>query len=89
LPELLFLVVIDIRPPALGEPVHEERPGSAAEENDRPVAPGSSLPRSGDSLFDDLARNRLVQRGIRDPFLPGEAFKLTGFIDSHNPLFIL
>src|ERR1035437_721608 len=33
-----FLIVIDIRPLAFGEPVHEECLGSAPEEDDGPVA---------------------------------------------------
>src|ERR1035437_2905697 len=36
--ELFFLIVIDIRPLAFGEPVHEEFLGSAPEEDDGPVA---------------------------------------------------
>jgi hypothetical protein len=41
--ELFFLIVIDVRPLAFGEPVYEECPGSAPEKDDGPVAFRSSL----------------------------------------------
>jgi hypothetical protein len=94
--ELLFLIVIDIRPPALGEPVHEECPGSAPEKDDGPVAFRPSLSRSGDPLFDDPTAkvgvdltpfgpsNSLPQDRIRNPFLCGKALKPPGFENSHS-----
>lgn len=48
-----MLMVIDVRPPALGESLHEERFVSATEKDDGPVAFRSSLPWPGDPLFDD------------------------------------
>ena len=61
--ELLFLIVIDVRPLALGETIHEERLRTAPEKNDRPVAFRSSLSRSGDPLFDDFATKISVASG--------------------------
>src|ERR1035437_8903114 len=99
--ELFFLIVIDVRPMALGEPVHEECVVSAPEEDDGPVSFRSTLPRPGDPLFDDpttkvgvdLATfrpsNSLKQDRIRNPFLPGKALKPPGFVGSHSALFIL
>jgi hypothetical protein len=77
----LLLIVIDVRPLALGEPVHEKCLGAATEQDDGPVAFRSSLARSGDPLFDDFTAkvgvdlalfgpsNRLMQVRIRNPFL--------------------
>src|SRR5258708_2195704 len=93
--ELFFLVVIDVRPLALGEAVHEECLTSAPEEDDGPVAFRPSLPRSGDPLFDDLTAkvgvdltlfgplHSLAQDGVRDTFFPGKALKPPGLEDSH------
>jgi hypothetical protein len=95
-PELFFLIVIDVRPLALGEPIHEECPGSVPEENDSPVAFRFSLPWSGDPLFDDLTAevgvdsalsglsNGLAQHCIRNRFLPGKALKPPGFEDPQS-----
>jgi len=92
----LLLIVIDVRPPAFGEPVHKECLGTAPEKDDRPAAFRSSLPRPGDSLFDDPTTkvcvnlalfgpyNSLTQGRIRNPFLPGKALKPPGFEDSHK-----
>ena len=92
----MLLFVIDVRPLAFGEPVYKECLGSAPEEDDGPVAFRSSLPWPGNPLFDDLTAkvgvdlalfgpcNRLTQGRIRNPFLPGEALKLSGFEDSHE-----
>src|SRR6188768_3583408 len=52
--ELLLLVRVDVRPLALGESVHEKCLRTAPEQDDGPVAFRSSLPRSGNPLFDDL-----------------------------------
>jgi len=99
--KLLLLIVIDVRPLALGEPVYEKRPGTPTEQDDGPVAFRFSLPWSGDPLFDDLTAkvgidltlfgpsNSLTQDRIRNPFLPGKALKPPGFVDSHSALFIL
>jgi len=51
--ELFFLIVIDVRSLAFGEPVHKECLGSAAEKDDGSVAFRPSLPWPGDPLFDD------------------------------------
>ena len=81
--ELFFLVVIDVRPLALGEPIYEGRFGTLPEEDDRPLAFRSSLPWSGDPLFDDFTTKisvdlalvgtiRSITRGrIRNSFLLG------------------
>src|ERR1022692_3440839 len=50
--ELFFLKVIDVRPLALGEPVHEECLGSAPEEDYCAVSFCSSRAWSGDPLCD-------------------------------------
>jgi hypothetical protein len=87
--ELFFLIVIDVRPLAFGEPVHKECLGSAPEKDDGPVAFRSSLPWPGDPLFDDLTAkagvdlalfgpsNSLTQDRIRNPFLPGKSVETT------------
>jgi hypothetical protein len=92
---------MDVRPLALGEPVHEKRSVIATEQDDGPVAFRFSLPRSGDPLFDDLAAqvgvdlalfgpgDSLMQGRIRNPFLPGKALKPPGFVGLHGALFIL
>jgi hypothetical protein len=98
--ELYFLIVIDVRPLAFGEPVHKECPSSrersTAEKDDCPVTFRSSLSRLGDALFDDTATkvgvdltffgpsNSVTQDRIRNPFFPGEALKPPGFEDSHK-----
>jgi hypothetical protein len=94
--ELFFLIVINVRPPVFGEPVHEECLGSAPEKDDGPVALRSSLPWPGDPLFDDPTAkvgvnlivfgpcNSLTQDRIRNPFLLDEALKPPGFEDSHR-----
>ncbi len=94
--ELLFLIVIDVRPLALGEPVHEECPGSAPEEDDGPLASRFSLPWSGDPLLDDPTAkvgvdlapfgptNRLAQNRIPYPLLHGKTSKPPGFEDLHS-----
>jgi hypothetical protein len=93
---VFFLIVMDVRPLALGKPVHEECLGSAPEKDDGPVAFRFSLPGSGDPLFDDLTAkvgvdlalfgpsNSLAQGRIRNLFLRGKALKPPGFEDSHT-----
>jgi hypothetical protein len=99
--ELFFLVLTDVGPLALGEPLYEECPGTAPEENDGPVASRFSLPWPGDTLFDDPAAqvcvdlplfgpgNSLTQDLIRNPFLSGKAMKPPGLVNSHGAPFIL
>jgi hypothetical protein len=94
--ELFFLIVIDVRPLAFGEPVHEECLGSAPEKDDGPVPFRSSLPWPGGPLFDDFTAkvgvdlalfgpsNSLTPDRIRNPFLFGKALKSPGFKDSHG-----
>jgi hypothetical protein len=91
-------MVIDVRPLALGEPVHEECLRSAPEEDDGPVAFRFPLPWSGDPLFDDLTpkagvdlallgpNNGLKQDSVRNSFLRGKASKPPGFVDAHRAL---
>jgi hypothetical protein len=94
--ELFFLIVIDVRPLAFGEPVHEKCLGSAPEKDNGLVAFRSSLPWPGDPLFDDITAkvsvdlallgpsNSLTQDRIRNPFLSGKALEPPGFEDSHG-----
>lgn len=65
--ELLFLIVADIRHPALSEAIHEERPGSAPEKDNDPIAFGSSLPGSRNPLFDDPSPKIGVDLAIFGP----------------------
>jgi hypothetical protein len=93
---LFFLIVLDVRPLAFGEPVYEECLRSAPEEDDGAVAFRSSLSRPGDPLFDDPttkvgvdlalfgASDSLKQDRIRNRFLPGKALKPSGFVGSHG-----
>ena len=53
--ELLLFIVIDVRPVALREPVSENSPLSAAEEDDRALATRFSPPWPGDPLLNDTA----------------------------------
>ena len=91
---MLRLIVVDVRPLALGEPLHERRLGTATEQDDGQVASRSPPTRSGDPLFNDFTAkvgvdlalfgpsNSLTQGCIRDPFLAGKALKPSGFEDS-------
>jgi hypothetical protein len=77
--ELLLLGVVDIRPLALGEAVHEERLGSPPENHNGPVAFRFPLTGSGDPLLNNAAAqvgvdlapfgagDSLAQNCIRDP----------------------
>jgi hypothetical protein len=99
--ELCFLIVIDVRPLAFGEPVHEKGPVSTPEKDDSPVALGLSLPGPSDPLLDNLTakvgvdltlfgpNNRLTQSDISNPFLPGEALKPPGFEELHKWTFFI
>jgi len=83
--ELFRFIVIDVRPLAFAEAIYEECFCSVAEKDDGPIAFRSSMPRSGDTLFDDFAakasinlalfgtRDSVTQYGIRNSFLPGKA----------------
>jgi len=93
--ELVFLIVADVRHPALSETVHEECPGSAPEKDEGPVAFGLAFSRPRDPLFNDptakvsvnLASfgegNCPAQVRICNTFLPGETFEPPGFEDPH------
>jgi hypothetical protein len=94
--ELLFLSVIDVRLPALGEPVHEKCLGSAPEKDDCTLAFRFSSSWTSDTLFDDFtakvcvdlavfgASDSVEQDRIRNSFLFGKALKPPGFEDSHE-----
>jgi hypothetical protein len=93
--ELPFLSVIDVRSLALGEPEHEECSGPSPKKDDGPITFRSSLPWSGDPLFDDPTTkvgidlaflgpsNSIAQDRIRNSFFSGKALKPSGFEDSH------
>jgi len=99
--ELYFLIVLDVGPPALREPVHKERSVPAPNKNNGPVAFRPSLTGLGDPLFDNLASqvgidqapfrpsDGLAQGDVSDPFLCGEALKPPGLVDAHGAPFIL
>ena len=55
LPELVLLMVVNVRPLTFGEPIREECLLAATEPDDGPVAFRSSLSGPGDPLFDELA----------------------------------
>jgi len=89
--ELFFLIVIDVRPLAFGEPVYEECLGSAPEKDDGTVAFRSSLPRPGNPLFDDLTAKvasiwpfsaRATASRKTASGISGKALKPLGFEDS-------
>jgi len=65
LPELLILPLADIGSIAFGKSIHEKRPLSFAEQDDRSIALGLSLPRPGNSLLDHAP----AQVGIHLPAL--------------------
>jgi hypothetical protein len=100
--ELFYLTVIDVRPLAFRESIHEERLGTATEQDDGPVAFRSALSWPGDPLLDDLTAkvrvdlpvfgpgNSLPQGRISNSFPPGKALKPPGFEDPpSSPCFIL
>jgi hypothetical protein len=100
--ELCFLIVIDVRTLAFGEPLYEKRFGSASKKNNSTVSFRSSLSGPGDPLFDDLSAEvsvnlaflrpsySLTQSRVSNRFLPGKALEPPGLEDSHTkPDFIL
>lgn len=87
--KLLLLIVINVRPLALGEPVYEKRLRPATKQDDGPVALRSPLPRSGDPLFDDLTAEVGVDLAFVGPsHRPGETLKPHGHEDPRSILLL-